>query len=136
MQSRSWQIVLLLLASTIQAPAASAAGQGFHLTVDVPVVCNIRHEGRAPANSHSTDLGRLVQYCNAPNGYAVAVDYAPGQLRGSVLSVGGRLIVLNGSGHQEILREAGPRIASSIVKLDGAAGRRDDAPIQFSIRPI
>lgn len=136
MQIRTWHLGSLLLAATFQSPAASAPSQGFHLSLDVPVVCKIRHEGRAPSNAQSTDLGRIVQYCNAPNGYTVAVDYAPGQLRGSVLAIDDRLIVLNGSGHQEILREAGPRVTSSLVKLDGASGKRESAPIQFSIEPI
>lgn len=102
--------VLMVLLGGSAASAQSVASETFRLQVSVPVICTVSHRSTIAAAGNGYMLGALREYCNAPNGYLLAVDYAPGSMKGAVVSVGDERVVLDGSGHTVISRAAGPRV--------------------------
>lgn len=106
------------------AQAASSARGSYMLQLVVQQTCAVRHTpGLTPLGSGAYGLGALKEYCNAPQGYNVVVNYAPGTMKGAVIALGGDSVVLNGSGSAVISHAAGPRIADrEIVATPGAAG--------------
>lgn len=125
---------LLLLLTGSAASAQSVASGDFQLRVVVPVICTVRHHTAIAASGDGYTLGDLQEYCNAPNGYMLAVDYAPGSLKGAVVAVGESRVVLDGSGHTVISRERGPRILDrEIFAAPGPKGFDTDR-LQFNIQ--
>ncbi len=102
--------VLVLFLAGSAAGAQSVSTSSFQLQVAVPVICTVSHHAAISATGDGYLLGNLQEYCNSPRGYNLAVDYAPGSMRGAVVSVGDERIVLDGSGHNVISRATGPRI--------------------------
>lgn len=125
---------LLLLLTGSAAGAQSVATGDFQLRVVVPVICTVQHHAAIAASGNGYVLGDLREYCNAPNGYRLAVDYAPGSLKGAVVAVGDSRVVLDGSGHTVISRERGPRVLDrQIFAAPGPAGFDTDR-LQFNIQ--
>ena len=116
--------LLALICPTSTAVARSQAMGSYAVRLTVPVVCTVSHRA-APAipAGEGYALGDIREYCNAPGGYAVTVDYAPGSLRGAVIEVGDDRVMLDGSGSTTISRAPGPRIRDrALVAIPGPAG--------------
>lgn len=126
-----------LLMSGSSAGASSQASLGYLLKLNVPVVCTVHHRaGLSPVGGGGYALGELQEYCNAPGGYQVTVNYAAGTLKGATVSVGDERAVLDGSGHSIVSRTAGPRIRDrTIVAVPGPAGFDTDR-LSFDIDTI
>ncbi|MGN3975262.1 hypothetical protein [Tsuneonella sp. SYSU-LHT278] len=112
-----------LLAAPVS--TVSGADAGFSLGARVPVFCEVRQRGvvEDAISGSAVSLGKFLEYCNAPGGYRFVVRYAPGSLRGAVLTAGGDQVVLDGSGEAVLSRATGPRIRErAITATPGAAG--------------
>jgi len=116
--------VAALLCTATNAGANANASASYAVRAVVPVICTLSHPAAAPTpldNGYS--LGDLKEYCNAPSGYVVTVNYAPGSLRGAVIAVGDERVVLDGSGNTTISRASGPRIRDrALVAIPGPSG--------------
>lgn len=116
--------LLALFAPSSTASATSSASGSYAVRLSVPVICTLSHEA-APATlaGEGYALGELKEYCNAPGGYAVTVNYVPGSLRGAVIAVGDDRVTLDGSGRTTISRAPGPRIRDrALMAIPGPAG--------------
>lgn len=116
--------LLALLIPTATANATSQATGSYRVRLTVPVICTLSHDAAAatPAGDGYA-LGELKEYCNAPGGYAVTVNYAPGSLRGAIIEVGDDRVMLDGSGSTTISRAPGPRIRDrALMAIPGPAG--------------
>lgn len=115
----------LVSVSIAAAPVAAFAAEiSYLIKVRVPVHCEVqqRSQGKAAADG-AMSLGQFREYCNAPLGYELIVRYAPGTLRGTVLSAGNDTTVLDGSGESVLSRANGPRwIERHIVAKPGDHG--------------
>lgn len=135
---RNIALALAGAALSISAPlgAAETATASFTLTLRVPVLCTVRHRPIGVAVSGDTaNLGELDEYCNAPQGYELTVDYTPGSLQGTVLVAGDDHVVLDGSGHAVLSRATGPRFrARPLTAVAGSSGF-DSGSLNFQIRP-
>jgi len=125
---------LLLLMTGSAATAQSAATSDFQLHVMVPVVCTVSHHAAIAASGDGYILGDLQEYCNAPNGYMLAVDYAPGSLKGAVVAVGDSRVILDGSGHTLISRQRGPRILDRPIFAAPGPNGFDTDRLQFNVQ--
>lgn len=124
---------MLLLASGSAASAQSVASGTFRLQLVVPVICTVQHRPALSAVADGYMLGNLQEYCNAPSGYRVALRYAPGSMRGAVVSLGQERVVLDGSGHAVISQASGPRVRErEIFTAPGPQGFDTDR-IEFTI---
>lgn len=132
-------VVAALGAASLISPAEAGSESTASYTVElqVPVICNIRYRASPTAQQgDGYELGDLREFCNAPTGYALTVDYAPGSMRGAVLSVGSDRVVLDGSGTTTVSRMPGPAIRDrTIVATPGPAGFDTDM-LNFHIVPV
>ena len=128
----------LALLGTAPVAGANAASQSIRMRLSVPVVCKLAFEGAQGRQVHQSEnnLGSLIQYCNSPTGSVVAVDYPAGTMRGTLLRVGTDQLLLDGSGHGEVTRNAGPTIRRAAVAIAAANGRPDATSLNFSISPL
>lgn len=114
-----------LLSVALAATAAHAESSlGYGLQATVPVMCSLRFDS-APSAFGDTGarLGMIREYCNAPNGYQLVLNYSAGSLRGAVVSVGADSVVLDGSGQAIVPGALGPKIQSrDLVIVPGANG--------------
>lgn len=113
-----------LLCASAPAGASSEASAGYLVQVRVPVVCQLHHQpALVPAAGGAFGLGELQEYCNAPGGYLLSVNYAPGSMRGATIAVGEERVVLDGSGTAIVSHAPGPRIRErQIVATPGQNG--------------
>ena len=125
-------IVLSLAMLPIEALHAKAS-QGVRLSAIVPTICKVVHRGTTTQQGTSFALGQIFEYCNAPTGFRVTVDYEPGSLRGTSLQLGSHSIVLDGSGHNEILHADGPQINSWELAATPSASGFDASVLQVHI---
>lgn len=88
----------------------SSGSKSITVSGQVPVICRVSHSGEVTNQGQSFGLGKLLEYCNAPGGFSLQVNYTPGSLKGAALQVGEKSIVLDGSGHNEVMRVGGPKI--------------------------
>ena len=123
-------------AATLAASPLGAATFGTSLIANVPIVCKLAFRGEITAQDGGYGLGQLHQYCNSPTGYVVEIDYTPGTLRGTRLQVGDQQTVLDGSGHDEVARAAGPKIADADLSATPAATGFDTNSLSFRITPL
>lgn len=123
---REWTRGALASLLAVASASAGAESASFHLQATVPVSCFVRHmpTGVPVANAgNPVALGQISEFCNAPGGYEVVVNYAAGTMQGAVLSVGDEQVVLNGSGQAVISRAQGPRIRQrALTAMPGANG--------------
>lgn len=91
---------------------AMAASFGFNLSLTVAVHCTVQHQatGFGAISGDAVSLGTFREYCNAPTGYDLVINYAPGSLEGARIIAGNDEIVLNGSGQAILSRTTGPRV--------------------------
>jgi hypothetical protein len=116
--------------------AATSASFGTNIRLEVPIVCKLVHRGEPAQEGNSYNLGQLFEYCNAPTGFLVQLDYQPGTLRGAVLQVGDKQVMLDGSGETEIMRSNGPKISTLDVTGTAGADGLDPGALQFQIVPL
>lgn len=128
------------LASLLVTASASAEAESmnFNLRATVPVSCFVRHSsmGAAAGGNGPVALGQINEFCNAPGGYEVVVNYAPGTLQGAVLSVGDEQVMLNGSGHAVLSRAPGPRIRERALTATPGANGFDTDHLNFEIQVL
>lgn len=125
---------LLLMGSSVD--AASAASFGNTIRLEVPVTCKLVHRGDVVQVGDTYSFGQLFEYCNAPGGFFVQLEYQPGSLRGAVVQVGDERVTLDGSGQAQVMRSSGPKISTvDIIATAGAQGFDGDPP-QFQIVPL
>ena len=126
--------IIAIMCASQPAGAMLPASTGYKLQLTVPVICSLKHQpGIAPSLGGGYELGELLEYCNAPTGYAVTVNYVPGSMRGAVVSVGEERVILDGSGSAVVSRAAGPRIRDrTIVVVPGQSGF-DTERLDFNI---
>jgi len=126
-------VIILLLAGSA-ASAQSVATSSFRLQLSVPVICTVSHRASLSVAGDGYMLGGLREYCNSPNGYSLVVDYAPGSMRGAVVSVGDERVTLDGSGHTVISHAPGPRnVDREIYAAPGPLGFDTDH-LEFSVQ--
>jgi hypothetical protein len=116
---------------------AAAATYGFNLNLTVAVNCSVYHQptGFGAVNGDAVALGSFREYCNAPQGYDLVVNYTPGSLQGTRIIAGNDEIILNGSGQAILSRATGPRMrVRPIAAVPGARGFDTDR-LELSIIP-
>ena len=106
-------------------PTSSEAVANFRLRARVPRACRAQFfPERLPARTDGAiPLGRLQEYCNAPEGYAIVVDYTPGTLKGVILTAGAETVILDGTGRALLSKVNGPLIRErelQVVSRNGA----------------
>ena len=123
---------LVLMGSA--ASAQSVGTESFHLQLNVPVVCTVVHRPAISVSGDGYVLGDLREYCNSPSGYMLTVDYAPGSMKGAVVSVGDSRVVLDGSGHSVVSHEGGPRIQDRAIYAAPGPQGFDTDHLEFNIQ--
>ena len=137
---RIWQSLtsagLVFLASISPALAATWDSTRINLSVDVPVRCEVKIGGSAIwANSDTLDLGSLQQFCNAPNGYALRLDYTASTLAGATLKVGNTQVTLSGDGSDTLANSASPARFNADLVLSVAQNVNVPGDLRFIIIP-
>lgn len=129
-------VTIVLMTGSAPLAASDTASGSITFAMHVPVACKLRHRPIGVGMSGDTaNLGELDEYCNAPSGYQVTVDYTPGSLRGTVLAAGNDRVILDGSGHAVLSRAAGPLIRQrQLTAMPGANGF-DSPTLDFHIEP-
>ena len=101
----------------------SSGSKSITVSGQVPVICRVSHSGEVTNQGQSFGLGKLLEYCNAPGGFSLQVNYTPGSLKGAALQVGEKSIILDGSGHNEVMRVGGPKIMTlNLISTPGKNG--------------
>jgi hypothetical protein len=126
-----WALPLVGIASA--ATAAPAASGDFLLRLQVPVLCKVQHHSAIAAAGAGYTLGELHEFCNAPQGYSLVVNYAPGSMRGAVIAVGEERVMLDGSGRAVVSHAQGPRIRDREIYAQPGANGFDTDRLNFSI---
>ncbi|WP_284734385.1 hypothetical protein [Sphingosinicella terrae] len=134
------KIVLGATALALTASPASVGAEtfGFNLSLTVPVVCEIRFRplgavGEAP---QGVPLGQINEFCNAPGGYELVVNYEPGSMQGAVISAGEDQVVLNGSGQAVLSRSPGPRNRARVLSATPGAQGFDTDRLDLRLQPV
>jgi hypothetical protein len=121
------------------APTASFAASSFsyNLRLTVPVHCTVKHQGMGygATDGNAVSLGTFREYCNAPGGYQLVVNYAPGSLRGARIFAGSDEIVLDGSGQAVLSRATGPRMQERIISMAPGTAGFDTDRLELNIIP-
>jgi hypothetical protein len=106
----------------VAAPGVAAAGTAMGLSGDSPIICSagIDPAGEGAAGAGVLALGRLREFCNAPEGYELWIDYPP-ELASDTLVVGDDRIPLTSEGSVRVSTAAGPAIKLRNMSLEGAA---------------
>lgn len=126
--------LIALMSASGPAGASSEASAGYLVRVSVPVICQLHHEpGLVAGAGGSYGLGELQEYCNAPGGYQVMVNYTPGSMRGAVVGVGDEHVTLDGSGTALVSRAPGPRIRERAIAVTPGANGFDTDRLNFDI---
>ncbi len=107
----------LALLTAVVAPSVSLAGDGdastsIRIMGFVPVICRAELQGSMfPTDGQEVNLGQGSEFCNAPGGYRVVVDYEGAGDLGSLI-IDGREVELDGSGRAILVSAQGPAINS------------------------
>jgi hypothetical protein len=117
--------------------AAFAANYTFNLRLQVPVHCTVKQQGigSGVALGNTFALGTFREYCNAPGGYQLVVNYAPGSLQGARIIAGSDEIVLDGSGRAVLSRATGPKIRERLISMAPGANGFDTDRLELDIIP-
>lgn len=117
--------------------AAFAASYSFNLRLQVPVHCTVKQQaiGSGTAIGNAFALGTFREYCNAPGGYQLVVNYAPGSLQGARIMAGNDEIVLDGSGRAVLSRATGPAIRERLITMAPGASGFDTDRLDLNIIP-
>jgi hypothetical protein len=126
------------LALTLAPTTAFAAPSfGYNLRLTVALHCTVKHQGMGygAVSGDAVSLGTFREYCNAPSGYQLVVNYAPGSLRGARLFAGNDEIVLDGSGQAVLSRATGPRIRERVISMAPGTNGFDTDRLDLNIIP-
>lgn len=116
--------------------AAFAATYSFNLRLQVPVHCTVKQQSMGgAAMGEAFALGTFREYCNAPGGYQLVVNYAPGSLQGARIIAGSDEIVLDGSGRAVLSQATGPKIRERLISLAPGANGFDTDRLELDIIP-
>jgi hypothetical protein len=117
--------------------AGFAANYTFNLRLQVPVHCTVKQQamGQGAALGNTVALGTFREYCNAPGGYQLVVNYAPGSLQGARIIAGNDEIVLDGSGQAVLSRATGPKIRERLISMAPGANGFDTDRLELDIIP-
>lgn len=117
---------------------AMAASLGFNLNLTVPMHCTVQHQptGFGAISRGAVSLGTFREYCNAPTGYNLVLNYAPGSLEGARIIAGNDEIVLNGSGYAVLSSATGPRIQERPLAAVPGENGFDTDRFELTIVPI
>jgi hypothetical protein len=117
--------------------AAFAASHSFNLRLQVPVYCTVKQQtiGSGTAIGNAFALGTFREYCNAPSGYQLVVNYAPGSLQGARIMAGNDEIVLDGSGRAVLSRANGPTIRERAITMAPGSEGFDTDRLDLNIIP-
>lgn len=122
---RKFSLVAVAFLAVAAPTAAAAATYGFNLSLTVATSCTVQHKvaGFGALMGEAVSLGSFREYCNAPTGYDLVINYAPGSLQGTQIIAGSDQITLDGSGRAVLSRAAGPQIRERpIAAVPGANG--------------
>lgn len=107
---------------------------GVRLELSVPVMCKLTYRPAVSTDGGGrVELGELREYCNAPQGYQVILNYTPGALKGAVLLAGEERIVLDGSGQAVLATMHGPRNRSRTLAAIPSGRGFDADSLDFQI---
>lgn len=125
------------IALALAPSAAFAASFTYNLRLTVAVNCTVKHQGvgYGALNGDALSLGTFREYCNAPQGYELVVNYAPGSLRGARIYADGDEIVLDGSGRAVLSRATGPKIRERAISMTPGAAGFDTNRLDLNIIP-
>lgn len=117
--------------------AFATSSFSYNLRLTVPVHCTVKHQGvgMGAANGDAISLGTFREYCNAPGGYQLVVNYAPGSLRGARIIAGNDEIVLDGSGQAVLSRTTGPKIRERVISMAPGSNGFDTDRLELDIVP-
>jgi hypothetical protein len=91
--------------------------------------------GSGVALGNVVALGTFREYCNAPGGYQLVVNYTPGSLQGARIIAGNDEIVLDGSGRAVLSRATGPKIRERLISMSPGANGFDTDRLELDIIP-
>lgn len=130
-------VLLIAATASAAAPAAVAGRMGYQLSVTVPTLCSIKHHpGMTLLGGNEYRLGSLQEYCNAARGYRVNLSYAPGSMRGAVVTVGDDHVILDGSGTATISVARGPAIRERDLRATPGSAGFDTNRLDFAIEAL
>lgn len=134
---RTISLGLAGFAAAVLPTATFAASIDYNLRLTVPVHCTVRHSaaGGGLTTGQAVSLGTFREYCNAPGGYALVVQYTPGTLQGATIIAGGDEIVLNGSGQAILSRSDRPRVRERALSVIPGAGGFDTDHLELQLIP-
>jgi hypothetical protein len=121
------KLSILPLAVAVAATPAMAVSYGINLRGHVPTVCKVKADLAAVAiEGNLVDLGSMREFCNAPAGYDVFVDYGA-ELAGARLMVDGNAVELTDAGTASLASESTPArkdraLAIDLSNVDSANG--------------
>ncbi|WP_428678330.1 hypothetical protein [Sphingopyxis sp.] len=119
----------------LTAGGANAESIGYNLQAIVPVACSLRFESSPSIFADgSARLGMLREYCNAPNGYQIVLNYSTGSLRGAVVNVGAASVVLDGSGQAIVPGAFGPKIQTRDLAITPGANGFDADSFNLAVQ--
>jgi hypothetical protein len=134
---REFSLGVASLVLIVAPTTAMAASFGFHLNLTVAVRCTVQHQptGFGTISGGAVSLGTFREYCNAPAGYDLVVNYAPGSMAGARVIAGNDEIVLNGSGRAVLSRSTGPRVRERMIAAVPGANGFDTDRLELTIVP-
>ncbi|RZJ01356.1 MAG: hypothetical protein EON90_03500 [Brevundimonas sp.] len=111
---------LMAIAALLSVPAAAHAGDKsatFTVRASVPVACWVRFN--EPLVAQTGSAGDVVEACNSPGGFVVSASYRPLKASESASFIyGGKSIMLNGSGSNELRQSVFATIRSVEYRFD------------------
>ena len=113
----------------------TSGSQSITMSAQVPVICRVSHSGELTNQGEAYGLGKLHEYCNAPGGFSLEVNYTPGSLKGAALQVGEKSIILDGSGNNEVMRVGGPKVLSLDLSSTPGINGFDSNYLTFEVIP-
>lgn len=126
--------ILGMLGTSAPAGASSEATSSYMVQLRVPVICQLHLQpGLVAGSGGGYGLGELQEYCNAPGGYRINVNYTPGSMRGAIIAVGEERVTLDGSGTALVSTAPGPRIRARAITATPGANGFDTDRLNFDI---
>lgn len=112
--------IMMAIGMPVQAHTGSErASTTFRIQGFVPVICRVQLSASvgSPDQNGIADLGVADEFCNAPRGYRVTVQHAPG-LEGAALINGGVRIPLSSTGETVLTDSNRPDLRKVALAVD------------------
>ncbi|WP_243451035.1 hypothetical protein [Sphingosinicella sp. CPCC 101087] len=125
-------------AFTLSSAPLGAESRSFLIRARVPVVCQVQFRpiGATPIDGTTIPLGEISEFCNAPGGYELVVNYAPGTMQGAVIVAGEDQVVLNGSGQAILTRSPRPRNRARLLSAMPGQQGFDTDRLDLRVQPM